>query len=358
MMKIFAFYLPQFHEIPENNKWWGKGFTEWTNVKKSKPLFKNHFQPNLPLNRNFYDLSNDDVLRWQADYAKQKCKINGFSIYHYYFNGKLLLEKPSEILLKNKDIDIEYYFTWANESWTRSWDGKSNEILIEQKYGGQEDWNLHYEYLVRHFRDNRYLKIDNKPVLAIYKPKKIKDLKYMISFWIKKLKKEGFNGIYLININRGIDYDKRKLFDSEIIFEPTYTQYRNKVSLWSKRFQRFFMDKIINKPFPNIYDLNKIYNNSVKQKVKKNNTMMGAFINWDNSPRRGEKSTIFTNFNVTSFKEYFSKIFSKAIKLNCKFIVINAWNEWAEGTFIEPSEKYKHEIANAIHGVICNEKKY
>src|ERR1700733_12829635 len=139
MIKIVALYLPQFHEIPENNEWWGNGFTEWVNTKNSKPLFKGHYQPREPLNDNYYNLLDANTIAWQASLAKSY-GLYGFCFYHYWFDGKKLLEKPAEILLNNTGIDLNYCFSWANESWVRSWDGRGKDVLMQQNYGGSSDW--------------------------------------------------------------------------------------------------------------------------------------------------------------------------------------------------------------------------
>jgi len=347
-MKVFAFYLPQYHEIPENNQWWGKGFTEWHNVRNSKPLFASHIQPMLPFQNFYYDLSDKKTLEWQIEYAKNLCNINGFAIYHYYFNGKHLLEKPAELLLKNKDLKIEFFFTWANESWTRSWDGKHKDILIEQEYGDTKIWENHINYLINFFHDDRYLKIDDMPVLAIYKPIEIEELNKMKECWEEVLHINNFKGIYLININRGIQYDKRKLFNADLIFEPTYTQYSRKIFLWANRIKRLVSKVMIKTIKPNIIDVKRVYEKSISNEIANKNTYLGAFVNWDNSPRRGAKGTIFINFTVNDFSSYLEKMLLKAKKYNNQLFFINAWNEWAEGTFIEPSTIYGHQIGMSI----------
>ncbi len=189
-MKILAYYLPQFHEIEENNKWWGKGFTEWTNVKKGKKLFKTQNQPFVPLNNNYYNLLNKETVKWQTELAK-KYGVYGFCYYHYWFEGKKLLEKPVENLLKWKNIDQKFCFCWANHSWKKTWNGL-NEILMEQKYGNEDSWNKHFDYLLQFFKDERYIKIDNKPIFMIFKLKDIKDINEMLDFFNKKCIENGF----------------------------------------------------------------------------------------------------------------------------------------------------------------------
>ena len=165
-MKKFAFFLPQFHEIPENDEWWGKGFTEWTNVKDAKPLYKGHQQPKHPMNNNYYNLLHKNVVEWQTE-LMNKSGLDGFIYYHYYFTGKKLLEKPAENLLKWKDIPQRFFFCWANHTWNRSWEGKKT-ILLEQTYGTKDDWEKHFQYLLPLFKDDRYEKRDNKPLLMIF----------------------------------------------------------------------------------------------------------------------------------------------------------------------------------------------
>ena len=201
-MKKYAFYLPQFHTIPENDEWWGKGFTEWTNVKKAHPLYQGHLQPKTPLHNNYYILDNPDVLKWQAELANEYC-IDGMIFYHYYFCGKKLLERPAEILLNNKDIPMGFFFCWANHSWVRSWDG-NKKILIEQVYGEESDWLMHFEYLLPFFQDDRYLKVNNKPVFMLFKndfSEKIEYCKYLNN----KCKEYGFSGIEIIETTEDIN---------------------------------------------------------------------------------------------------------------------------------------------------------
>ena len=164
-MKVLALNLPQFHEVPENNEWWGQGFTEWTNVKKAKPVYEGHVQPMEPIDGYYYDLSKpEDVIR-QTELAK-KYGVSGFVYFHYWYEGRKMLEKPCEILLAHPEADIEYCFCWANHSWTRAWDGKEQDVLLKQTYGGEDDWKAHLQYLLPFFKDERYIKRDNKPMFV------------------------------------------------------------------------------------------------------------------------------------------------------------------------------------------------
>ena len=192
--KVLALHLPQYHRIPENDRWWGEGFTDWVNVRKAKPLFQGHEQPVVPLNNNYYDLSDTAAIRWQAQLAKQY-GVYGFCYYHYWFSGRKLLEKPCELLLDHKDIDIKYCFCWANESWARTWDGKEHDVLMKQVYGGREDWTAHFDYLLPFFQDERYIRIDNKPVIFIYSCHRIADFDDVVAWWDELARENGFDGV-------------------------------------------------------------------------------------------------------------------------------------------------------------------
>lgn len=250
-IKIIAMYLPQFHCIPENDEFWGKGFTDWVTVKNAKPLYYGHEQPKVPLNENYYDLSEKEHVAWQAKLAK-KYGVYGFGIYHYWFNNeKNLLTKPACIILNNKDIDINFFYAWDNISWKRSWDnvkesGNAWAPLVEQEknlnngpallvpyiIGTEEDWKKHYDYLLNFFKDPRYIKINNKPLFVIFH--KDHEIDKMCSYWNNLSKEDGFNGIYFVFRYK----DGGIITSNEMAFkyEPLY-------SGWTKY---SFVDRIIN----------------------------------------------------------------------------------------------------------------
>ena len=228
-IKVIPVYLPQFHQIPENDEWWGTGFTEWTNVKKAQPLFEGHYQPRVPLNDHYYDLSRVETLRWQSRIAKEH-GIYGFCFYHYWFNNKLLLEKPMEILLENKDIDINFCISWANHNWDNSWTATAGreKTLISHDFDNEEDWIAHFKYLSKFFKDPRYIVEDNKPLIIIYIPNIIRKLSKLIKCWNELALKSGFDGLTFIfqsamsHHTPGWDRD---LFDYSIEFQPGYANY-------------------------------------------------------------------------------------------------------------------------------------
>ena len=196
--KILAMYLPQYYEFEQNNRWWGKGFTEWTNVRGSKPLFKGHRQPRVPYKSNYYCLLDKSAIYQQAEYAKNY-GIYGWCIYHYWFEGIQMMEKPMEVLLENSDIAINFCFSWANHTWTKAPGKRDEKILIKQTYGDESDWKKHFEYLNRFFRDARYIKINNCPVLVLYNAVDIDCWNKLQPFWDNLAKETGWNGIYYIS---------------------------------------------------------------------------------------------------------------------------------------------------------------
>ena len=380
--KIIAFYLPQYHTIPENDKYWGKGFTEWVNTKKAQPLFEGHYQPKTPLNENYYNLLDPEVMRYQAKLAKEN-GVYGFCYYHYWFkDGKKLLEKPIENMLKDKNVDIPFCLCWANENWTKRWDGGKNEVIIEQNYGSKKEWSKHFDYFLEFFKDERYIKIDNKPILLIYKPQLIPKVGRMIKYFKRLAINNGFDGLIIMNQHPSWIIDKKynkNLFDYIIKFEPffTYTIINrnlnlNKYSFYNKFWNVMneyglfikcigFVKKIRNKFNKNksdnnelqIKDYDEYWNFIINKSPTNDNLISGAFTDWDNTARR-KNGMLFKGANPQKFEKYFSELVKKDSVLD--LIFINAWNEWAEGAYLEPDERYKYAYLDAIRKSLKEEK--
>ena len=344
-LSILALYLPAFHRIPENDIWWGEGFTEWDNVRRAKRLFKGHLQPLNPLD-GYYDLSNIDSIRHQSLLMKQ-FGIDGMIFYHYWFDGKKLLEKPSELLLFNKDIDMPFCFCWANETWSRTWDGKNKEILIEQKYSGEADWKKHIEYLASFFKDSRYLRIDGRPILYFYSASRIHRFTEMISFWNCFLHSIGEESLYVVEFISTFNPALHScLTDSVIEFEPLYT-CRFDISLLEKA-KRFVCKKFKIIDFQNydrlwklILKRKRVYANSVS--IQKS-----CFVSWDNSPRKRKNSMIVRGSSPTKFYKYFRELLLSNRKDTTNIVVINAWNEWGEGAVLEGTEENRYSFLEAV----------
>lgn len=352
--KIIAFYLPQFHEIPENNKWWGEGFTEWTNTKKAKPLFKDHFQPRIPFNENYYDLSTTAPMVEQSKLA-MNYGISGFCYYHYWFKGKKLLNKPLENMLLDKNVKIDFCLSWANEPWTRAWDGGDKEILMKQDYGNKEDWDKHLTYLIPFFEDSRYMKIENRPIFVIYRTESFADFDKMIDYWNAKLSLIGIKNLYIIEtLNSFQIVPTCKLSSAVLEFEPMYTIANDYNFL-----ERIF--RVLKRKYNND-GLFKIDYSDVWKRILKRDTSLnyhdkklfsGAFVDWDSTPRKGKNGLVMTKSSPLLFKKYFRSLVNSK---NSEFIFINAWNEWAEGTYLEPDSKNEYQYLKAVKEVLDSKK--
>ncbi len=356
MTKIITLYLPQFHIVEENEKWWGKGFTEWTTVKNAKPLKEGHLQPRIPLNNNYYNLLDKETMIWQAELMK-KYGVYGQCFYHYYFkDGKQILEKPAENLLKWKDIDMPFCFSWANESWVTSWtnirggnawaeqyesidrsDCKSG-VLLEQNYGGKDEWEKHFFYLLPFFKDERYIKVNDKPVFMIYKPQDITCIEEMINTWRCLAKKNGFQDLFLI----GANYNPDNIFDAMVITEPASTF--SDVAFMNNS----YVSKVI--------DADKLSENIV-QRMTGEKVLYCSTVGYDNSPRKGRNAAVVENMTPEIFYKQIQSLLSLSKKTNKEFVFINAWNEWGEGMYLEPDELYGYGFLEAVKKAIENSDK-
>jgi hypothetical protein len=362
--KLIAWYLPQYHQIPENDKFWGKGFTDWTTVKKAHPLFKGHIQPKIPFNNNYYDLSNKESIVWQAKLAKEN-GIYGFGIYHYWFNNeKNLLTKPVKIIYNNKDIDIHYFLAWDNASWKRSWsavDGnawapiadnkrgnkKDSGILIPYILGNKPDWEYHFSHILHYFKDKRYIKVENKPVFVILQYDE--EIKKMCQYWNDLAHKHGFNGMYFIFKNkRWFEWGEN---DVRFNYEPHHNGWLNP-TIWERRIEK--LKKILHIPVGiTIYNYDTIWKRILKNAEQASkNELLGAYVNYDDSPRRSTTGKIIRGGSPQKFKNYLAKLIYISEKQEKEFIFITAWNEWGEGAYLEPDREEKYNYLNVIKELI------
>ena len=344
--KLIAFHLPQFHRIPENDAWWGEGFTEWVNVKKAVPRFTGHYQPVVPLDEHYYDLTNPNVREWQANLARHY-GINGFCYYHYWFRGKRLLHTPCEQILASGQPDFPFCFSWANESWTRSWDGRNRHVLIQQDYGTQDDWREHFEYLLPFFRDSRYIRHKERPLFLIYRPQLFPDHPRMLAWWNHWARDEGLPGISFVKTRTCFDWHPAKApFSAGVDFEPWLTSRRMMPLRQSLRvLKRRGIAKVTNflgakRPFLHSYD--QIWE-AILTRDYGPDQFPGAFVGWDNTPRMGDRSLIVGGSSPEKFGTYMRQILDKALEYGSPFLFINSWNEWAEGAYLEPDQR--HEFA-------------
>lgn len=340
-IRLIAFYLPQFHPIPENDEWWGRGFTEWNNVVKARPLFKGHYQPHIPRELGFYDLRVPETRIAQAEMA-QSYGIDGFCYWHYWFNGKQLLEKPFTEISKSRKPDFPFCLAWANESWSRGWIGEEKDILIKQTYSTIDDIN-HIRWLMQAFLDLRYIKIYKRPLFLIYRPRDLLEPKKTTDLFREKCIKSGVPEPYLVGIDAHcINYDCRQLgFDGTLKFEPQLgllPDFNSEKVRFSKLI-RNARRGIINARL-RIYDYSDA--RSLMDAQKPDFPYYPSIcVGWDNTPRRNGKAVIFVNSTADRFGEGLLKIIKS---VQCKpyeerLVFINAWNEWAEGNHLEPDMK-------------------
>ena len=358
--KLITFYLPQFHAIPENDKWWGEGFTEWTNVRKD--------QPRIPLEGE-YNLLDDNVKIRQAELAKQY-GIFGFCYYHYWFKGgRQLLEKPAEQMLVNKAVDLPFCFCWANENWSKNWDGGNREVIMEQDYGTKSDWEKHFQYLLPFFRDERYITVDGKPLFVIYKPEQIIDLYQIVKYWKKRAVEEGFPGLcfaFQFPTYYSDMYYREDVFDYRIGFEPVHARNlatmkpgtapkvhllrkalgENVVSAYRKLRHKKMMSGGSGSPHLATYSYGEIWE-KILNAPWTNEFLPGGFVDWDNTPRN-KHGVVHIGFTIEKFQNYMTCLFTRAQKENKPMIFLNAWNEWAEGAFLEPDKKYGYQKLEAV----------
>ena len=367
-IKLISFYLPQFHTIPENDKWWGEGFTEWTNVRKAQPLFPGHDQPRIPLEGE-YNLMEDAVKIRQAELAKQY-GVFGFCYYHYWFKGgRQLLEKPAEQMLANKAVDLPFCFCWANENWSKNWDGGNREVIMEQDYGTQPDWEKHFQYLLPFFKDERYITVDGKPLFVIYKPEQIIDLYQMVNYWKKRAVEEGLPGLCLafqFPTYYSDMYYRDDIFDYRIGFEPVHA--RNLASMKPGTAPKVrLLRKYLSENAVSVYrksrrskmraaggsaqSLAMYFYDEIWEKILSapwtEEFLPGGFVDWDNTPRN-KRGVMHAGFSIEKFQDYMTRLFTRAQQEHKPMVFLNAWNEWAEGAFLEPDEKYGYQKLEAV----------
>jgi len=346
-VKTIAFYLPQFHSIPENDKWWGNGYTEWVAVKKAVPLFTGHYQPHIPYKYNYYNLLEKDTMANQAR-LMEKYGIDGLCFYHYYFEkGRKVLERPAENLLKWSDINMPFCFSWANETWARTWshiqtknvwnsmeekEALDDGILLKQKYGNEQDWIEHFDYLLPFFLDERYIKYQEKPIFIFHRADLISCLPQMMNVWNELSLKNGMQGIYFIGANT-----ERKGLDGYIRQEPNYSDTFNQLRVSYDN----MTDKVIR---------NAIFN--------EDDVYLCGFPSYDDTPRRGIAGKVMEGSTPSKFCEQMKKIYNLSKCRNQEFVFINAWNEWGEGMHLEPDEKFGYGYLEAVKRAQENYKEF
>ncbi len=333
--RLIAFYLPQYHRVPENSEWWGPGFTEWTNVVRGRPNFVGHYQPHLPRELGFYDLSSIEVMREQVELARLY-GISAFCFYHYWFSGRRVLERPVENFLRS-DIDFPYCLCWANENWTRTWDGDTRSVLMEQKYLDRDPYAF-ITSLLPHFRDRRYLRVNGKPMLLVYRAKDIPDTRKVFDIWREIIAVEGFPGLHIVAVDF-YDISRPDDVGADALVEFPPHKFNGPQSVPDR------LPTIINPEFKGgMVDYAKMMAQSANRQSPDFTLYRGILPSWDNTARRQNTPTIVHGSHPDLFgawlrylRAYTREAFAQRPD---PFIFVNAWNEWGEGCHLEPDQKW------------------
>lgn len=360
MARFIALYLPQFHPTPENDEWWGKGFTEWVTVASAKPLFRGHKQPRIPADLGFYDLRVPEVREQQAELAKE-AGIEGFCYWHYWFgNGKRLLERPFNEVLTSGKPDFPFCLGWANHSWYKKlWDPKAPDrdiLLIEQTYPGIEDYINHFNTMLPAFKDPRYIKVNNKLLFVIHDTIKFQDLETFLRTWRNLARENGLNDFYFV----GVDSDSRnKEFILSRGIDAIYNADKFNIHHHQSKFNKvlYLLSRSILKR-PTTFKYKDAIKYMVIDDCKNNGVIPDIAPNWDHSPRSGHRGIIL----VDSEPKYFKMIAKRAIEIvknkpkDEQLVFISSWNEWGEGNYMEPDKEFGKGYINALREAIEESK--
>jgi len=358
--RLIALYLPQFHPIPENDEWWGKGFTEWTNVTKARPLYRGHHQPRLPSDLGFYDLRVPEVREAQAQLARE-CGIEGFCYWHYWFGGgRRIMERPFDEVLQSGKPDFPFCLAWANHSWTAIWRGQAKKILIEQTYPGVEDEKEHFEALRAAFLDPRYIRVDGKPVFVVFRPWELPDPDGFISHWRRLAQENGLQGMYFVAMSNNFLDPRLRSFDA-ITSNPPYdfletrkTSSKILSRLRSRNFGSRLNKWLGNFRIPARFNYNQVVESALDGVPDEPRYLPCVIPNWDNTPRSGVRGIVYENATPALFRRFLMKAIKRISNRPAqqRIIFLKAWNEWAEGNFLEPGSDFGRGFLDAIRSEV------
>ncbi|MCB2081554.1 MAG: glycoside hydrolase family 99-like domain-containing protein [Rickettsiales bacterium] len=339
-IRLIAFYLPQFHPIPENDEWWGKGFTEWTNVSKAKPLYEGHYQPHMPGDLGFYDLRVDEIREEQARLAK-RYGIHGFCYYYYWFNGRRILEKPLQAMLDSGKPDFPFCICWANENWTRTWDGADSEILLAQTHSKESD-EAFINDVIPILKDKRYIRINGAPLLVVYRSEILPHTAETLRTWRKICKENGIEKLHLCMAQTFGNEDPRKYgFDSALQFPP-HGIHAAEINQEIPSLPANYTGKI--------YRYDDVVENELVRRAPDYTWFRGVMPSWDNTPRKGLAGNVFHGATPEKFRRWLGGAIEytrENLPKEERLVFINAWNEWAEGAHLEPDQEHGHSYLQA-----------
>ena len=351
-MRLIAFYLPQFHPIPENDEWWGKGFTEWTNVAKARPMYRGHYQPHVPADLGFYDLRVPETREAQAELAR-RYGIEAFCYYHYWFAGRRIIERPFNEVLASGRPDFPFCLCWANETWTGVWHGSPGRILIEQTFPGRHDHEQHFATLLPAFRDRRYVLVDGKPLFVIFKPTNLPSPRETLTLWRSMAAESGLPGLYIA----GIDPTDRPWTPQEHGFDAIILGQNLTTRPWGSLrhpLQRLRHKIAFLRNKPTIRAYRRYVEEEVHRAPLDDHSYHSIIHGWDNTPRSGQRGLVLHG----STPDLFRTLLRSAVDAiqrrpaDHRIVFLKSWNEWAEGNHLEPDLRYGHGYLNAIREVI------
>ena len=348
--KVLAFYLPQFHQIPENDAWWGTGFTDWVNVDRARPVYDGHPQPVEPGELGRYDLSNTEVMRRQSSLAREY-GVDGFVMYHYWFDGQKLLDTPLRNLLDDPTIDFPFALCWANENWTRRWDGLDSDVLIRQSY--DEGWaDRFYDDIVPALRDPRYITVEGRPLLVLYRIGQIEGAREAIERWKERAQDDGLGGLHVLAVNHARHFEElprgvEDVIDGLVQFPPLTGIGLQSVKKLASGVSRD------NKG--DVYSYDAAVNSADLTTMSPNRLRIhpGVMPGWDNTPRRRDSGYVFHGANPLSFRRWVARASAAAVAGDGPpLLFVNAWNEWAEGAHLEPDARYGRAFLEAVSDAV------
>jgi lipopolysaccharide biosynthesis protein len=365
-VRAISFHLPQFHPIPENDEWWGKGFTEWTNAAKARPLFPGHYQPHLPADLGFYDLRVPEVRAAQAELAAQY-GIYGFCYYHYWFHGRQVLERPVNEILQSGEPDFPFCLCWANENWTRRWDGTENQLLLEQRYSAADDL-AHIRALIPFFHDPRYIRVMDRPLLAVYLASKLPEPQRTAELWRREAERAGLKGLFLVRVESCcIPGDGRSVgFDYSLQFQPHASipyPFRIFRSRWWRRHKLGMGEDVFRDNL--VCEYGGLVHCALEEPPVPYPQIPCVCPGWDNSPRKKKDALILHNATPELYERWLREVVTRMrqrmpVDGNSgispeSLVFINAWNEWAEGNHLEPCQKWGRAYLQATQRALSAE---
>ncbi len=373
--RLIAMYFPQFHAIPENDAWWGKGFTDWVNVRRAQAQFRGHHQPRVPRDGRYYDQSREETLAWQIDLARSH-GVHGFCHYHYWFDGKQLLETPTNLAMASARLAFPFCLAWANETWSRRWDGRDHHILQEQTHTPEPArWMAHFEYLFRAWTHDSAIRIDGKPVFLVYRAHRIAQIERMFGLWREEAHRRGLPGLYLVAMKQ-YEFPVPEVlahFDATMQFQPFEAIYSPDFPMPALETRKAFAPlRMLPERVQDVlraaryrffsgltfYDYDTVWEHILK--VEREGgipAFPGAFVDWDNTARYVKRARIFRGASPERFAYWFRRLVEVTSRRPEpeRIIFLNAWNEWAEGAYLEPDERHGLKYLEAVRDALAGE---